>query len=171
MLTEQTLQRMMPAAGARLDDHLPYIVPETVERRADIARGEAERAAALRAQKERDRDPARSIDAGLADPHARTGAVVLILRRGSIFSSPSISTFALMRMHPRLSSDGRALKVDISERSRPDRPGPSICDHEHLHVVPLAASSDDIAKRLRDLLFVVHGYLKAIELIGAHEGL
>jgi hypothetical protein len=34
MRTEQTLQRMMPAAGARFDDHLPYIVPATVERRA-----------------------------------------------------------------------------------------------------------------------------------------
>lgn len=27
MLSEQTLRRMMPAAGARLDAHLPYIVP------------------------------------------------------------------------------------------------------------------------------------------------
>jgi len=27
MITEQTLRRMMPAAGARLDAHLPYIVP------------------------------------------------------------------------------------------------------------------------------------------------
>lgn len=35
MLTEQTLQRMMPAAGARLDDHLPYIVPATVEGRCE----------------------------------------------------------------------------------------------------------------------------------------
>ena len=44
--------------------------------RAEIARGEADRAAAVLAQKERDRVLARSIDAELADQHARTGAVV-----------------------------------------------------------------------------------------------
>lgn len=31
MLSEQTLRRMMPAAGARLDAHLPYIVPAMIK--------------------------------------------------------------------------------------------------------------------------------------------
>ena len=31
MITEQTLRRMMPAAGARLDAHLPYIVPAMIK--------------------------------------------------------------------------------------------------------------------------------------------
>lgn len=31
MITEQTLRRMMPAAGARLDAHLPYIVPAMIQ--------------------------------------------------------------------------------------------------------------------------------------------
>lgn len=44
--------------------------------RAEIARGEADRAAAVLAQKDRDRDLARQIDADLADQTARTGAVV-----------------------------------------------------------------------------------------------
>ena len=44
--------------------------------RAEIARGEAERAAAVVAQKGRDRALARQIDADLADQTARTGAVV-----------------------------------------------------------------------------------------------
>lgn len=30
MLTEQTLRRMLPAAGARPDAHLPYIVPAMI---------------------------------------------------------------------------------------------------------------------------------------------
>ena len=33
MLSEQTLRRMMPAAGARLDAHLPYIVPAMIKGR------------------------------------------------------------------------------------------------------------------------------------------
>lgn len=44
--------------------------------RAEIARGEADRAAAVLAQKERDRVLAGQIDAELADQRARTGAVV-----------------------------------------------------------------------------------------------
>lgn len=44
--------------------------------RAEIARGEAERAAAVLAQKERDRALAAAIDADLADQNARTGAIV-----------------------------------------------------------------------------------------------
>ncbi len=44
--------------------------------RAEIARGEAERAAAVLAQKERDRVLALQIDADLAEQNARTGAVV-----------------------------------------------------------------------------------------------
>jgi len=35
MLSEQTLRRMMPAAGARLDAHLPYIVPAMIKGRID----------------------------------------------------------------------------------------------------------------------------------------
>lgn len=35
MLSEQTLRRMMPAAGARLDVHLPYIVPAMIKGRID----------------------------------------------------------------------------------------------------------------------------------------
>jgi putative chitinase len=35
MLTEQTLRRMLPAAGARLDAHLPYIVPAMQKGRID----------------------------------------------------------------------------------------------------------------------------------------
>lgn len=31
MLTEQTLRKMLPAAGARLDAHLPYIVPAMIK--------------------------------------------------------------------------------------------------------------------------------------------
>ena len=31
MITEQTLRRMMPAAGVRLDAHLPYIVPAMIK--------------------------------------------------------------------------------------------------------------------------------------------
>lgn len=31
MITEQTLRRMMPAAGARLDAHLPYVVPAMIK--------------------------------------------------------------------------------------------------------------------------------------------
>lgn len=31
MLSEQTLRRMLPAAGARLDAHLPYIVPAMIK--------------------------------------------------------------------------------------------------------------------------------------------
>lgn len=47
-----------------------------VNLRAEIARGEADRAKAVLAQKERDRALAASIDADLADQNARTGAVV-----------------------------------------------------------------------------------------------
>lgn len=35
MITEQTLRRMMPAAGARLDAHLPYIAPALQSGRID----------------------------------------------------------------------------------------------------------------------------------------
>ncbi|KAF0097800.1 MAG: hypothetical protein FD144_4749 [Rhodospirillaceae bacterium] len=84
--------------------------------RAEIARGEAERAAAVLAQKNRDRDLARQIDADLDERNARTGAVVTTRTEVIYREKPVIQSLDTPAM--RASDDG-LLELGFHRATRP----------------------------------------------------